>query len=66
MTPENDPIGWPWVIAPAVPELPPILQISESDAAPRLLSRPAGLLLALSLSLGLWGIIGGVFCLVWQ
>jgi hypothetical protein len=57
MTPENDPIGCPWVIAPAVPELPPIPRIAEDDATPRLLSPGAAALVILLLSAGLWGVI---------
>lgn len=47
------------IIGPALPDLPPIPRTCEVDGAPRPLSPQAGLLLALLLSLGLWGLIWG-------
>jgi hypothetical protein len=57
-----DPIGWQGA---ALPERPPILRTSEADAAPKLLSREAGLLLALLVSLVLWGVIWRMVATIW-
>jgi len=60
--PRSESIDRPWIIAPALAELPPIplRQTSESDAEPRPLSRRLALLILLLLSLGVWGVIWGV------
>jgi hypothetical protein len=63
MTPDDlDPIGWQGaaLLAPR-----PIPRVSESDAAPRLLTPGAALLLCLLISLGLWGVIWFIVATIW-
>jgi hypothetical protein len=52
------------VVAPAVPELPPIARVAEADAIPRAL--PVGIMFVVVavLSLALWGVIVGIVILL--
>jgi hypothetical protein len=52
------------VVAPAIPELPPIARVAEADAIPRPIPLGITVVVIALLSLALWGVIVGIVILL--